>query len=55
MFAQHMLHKTDYNYAVVATLGGWTPQALEESYGKPQDETIKEWAKKYPLLMEVKA
>lgn len=55
MFAQHMLRKTDWNYAPVASLGGWTPQALEESYGKPPDETVKQWADKYNLTIEVTA
>jgi integrase len=54
MFAQHMLRATDWNYAPVAALGGWTPQALEESYGKPPDETVKQWADKYSLTIEVK-
>jgi hypothetical protein len=53
MFAQHMLRATDWNYGVVASLGGWTPQALEESYGKPPGETVKEWAHKYHLNIEV--
>jgi len=47
MFAQHMLRKTDWNYAVVASLGGWTPQALEESYGKPPEKLVAEWGEKY--------
>jgi len=55
MFAQHMLRKTDWNYAPVASLGGWTPQALEESYGKPPDEAVKQWADKYNLTIEVTA
>jgi integrase len=53
MFAQHMLRQTDWNYGVVASLGGWTPQALEESYGKPPAETVKEWAQKYKLNLDV--
>jgi len=55
MFAQHMLRMTDWNYAPVAALGGWTPQALEESYGKPPDETVKQWSEKYKLTIEVTA
>jgi integrase len=47
MFAQHMLRKTNWAYAVVANLGGWTVSALEESYGKPPEELIREWAKKW--------
>jgi integrase len=55
MFAQHMLRQTDWNYGVVASLGGWTPQALEESYGKPPAETVKEWAQKFKLKLDVAA
>jgi len=47
MFAQHMLRKTNWNYAVVASLGGWTVSALEESYGKPPEELVKQWAEKW--------
>jgi integrase len=55
MFAQHMLRQTEWNYGVVASLGGWTPQALEESYGKPPAETVKEWAYKFKLKIDVAA
>jgi integrase len=47
MFAQHMLRKTNWNYAVVASLGGWTVSALEESYGKPPEELVREWAEQF--------
>jgi len=47
MFAQHMLRKTDWNYAVVGSLGGWTASALEESYGKPPEKLVEEWAKEF--------
>lgn len=51
MFAQHMLRLTHWNYGVVAFLGGWTVQALQESYGKPTEEQIKEWGlKEMPKL-----
>jgi len=51
MFAQHMLRLTGWNYTVVAFLGGWTIKALEESYGKPEDEQIKQWGlKEIPKL-----
>lgn len=43
MFAQHMLRATKWNYAAVAKLGGWTIQALQESYGEPPDNIVKEW------------
>lgn len=43
MFAQHMLRLTNWNYGVVANLGGWTVQALEESYGRPPSSIVKEW------------
>ena len=43
MFAQHMLRKTGWNYAVVAALGGWTITSLEEDYGKPPRATLREW------------
>lgn len=55
MFAQHMLRLYDWNYGKVASLGGWTPQALEESYGKPPDEVVKGWATESILTVEVKA
>jgi integrase len=47
MFAQHMLRLTNWNYGVVASLGGWTPAALEESYGKPPEKLVEEWAEKF--------
>jgi len=53
MFAQHMLDQTDWNYAVVAALGGWTEQALEESYGQPPDELVREWREKFQLDIQV--
>jgi len=51
MFAQHILRATDWNYGLVGELGGWTPKALEESYGKPPQAIVKEWGLKYmPVL-----
>jgi hypothetical protein len=47
MFAQHMLRKTNWNYAVVAKLGGWTVSALQESYGEPSEELVKKWAEQF--------
>lgn len=59
MFAQHMLRLTNWNYAAVGAMGGWTPQALEESYGQPPLEARKDWNAKYKLqvglVVEVKA
>jgi hypothetical protein len=52
MFAQHMLRATNWNYAKVAAMGGWTPQALEECYGKPPSEIVKEWASEGLLIVE---
>ncbi len=43
MFAQHMLRMTEWNYGIVASLGGWTVKALEESYGKPPRAIVREW------------
>jgi hypothetical protein len=49
MFAQHMLIKTKWNYAIVAGLGNWTVQALEESYGKASPQQVKKWGKEYSI------
>jgi len=53
MFAQHMLRKNEWNYTKVAALGGWTAEALEESYGKPPEEQVREWGEKAQLNVEV--
>lgn len=47
MFFQHMLRKTEWNYTIAAALGGSTPQSVEESYGKPPEEEIKQWSEKF--------
>lgn len=39
MFAQHMLRAKEWNYAIVAKLGGWTTGALERYYGKMSFDT----------------
>ena len=44
MFFQHMLRNCDWNYTVAAALGGSESKSVEESYGKPPEETIKKWA-----------
>jgi integrase len=43
-FAQHMLRKTDWNYALVAGLGHWTVETLERYYGKMDRKTRMEGA-----------
>jgi len=41
MFAQHMLRTTEWNYEVVANLGGWDIKSLKESYGKPVEDNLR--------------
>lgn len=53
MFAQHMLRLTNWNYSAVAYLGSWTVKALQESYGAPPDEIIKQWGLNYLPLIQV--
>jgi hypothetical protein len=53
MFAQLMLRLTDWNYGVVAELGGWTVKALEESYGKPPQAVVKSWGLKYMPMIKI--
>lgn len=55
MFAQHMLRLTDWNYGVVAELGGWTVKALEESYGKPPEAVVRSWGLKFMPILKVEA
>jgi len=45
-FAQHMLRATDWNYALVADLGGWKLQTLQDYYGAFDRKTLKEYARK---------
>ena len=52
MFAQIMLEKTHWNYAVVAFLGGWDVKSLQESYGKPPEEKLREWGLKFMPTLE---
>lgn len=47
MFFQHMLRKTGWNSAIAAEIGGSTKQSVDESYGKPPKELIKQWSEKY--------
>lgn len=46
MFFQHILRRCDWNYTKAGALGGSSPQSVEESYGKPPEETIKQWGEK---------
>ena len=46
-FAQQMLEATDWNYDLVAELGGWHPQTLRENYGKIPEPVIKRAGRKY--------
>jgi len=51
MFAQHLLRLTNWNYTIVAFLGGWDVKSLQESYGKPPEAQIREWGlKEIPKL-----
>lgn len=43
MFAQTMLRLTNWNLQAVSELGGWSPMALEESYGKPPIDQVRKW------------
>jgi integrase len=43
MFAQHMLRATNWNYGIVASLGGWDVSSLTESYGMPTLEVVRDW------------
>lgn len=49
MFFQHILRKCNWNYTVAGALGGAVPQSVEESYGKPPEETIKQWSNQYQI------
>ncbi len=46
-FAQHVLRKTEWNYALVAGLGHWTVETLERYYGKMDRKTRLEGASKF--------
>lgn len=52
LFAQMMLRATDWNYTVVARLGGWKDKnTLESSYGLPPEAVVKKWGLKYvPMI-----
>lgn len=52
MFAQHMLRATNWNYTLVAMLGGWKDEkTLKDNYGIPPKEVVKKWGLKYvPMI-----
>jgi integrase len=52
MFAQHMLRATNWNYTLVAMLGGWKDEkTLKDNYGMPPDEIVKQWGLDYvPMI-----
>ena len=55
MMGQHWLEATNFNYGIVAAMGGWTVKALEESYGKVDEGQMRELGAIYlPKLMERK-
>jgi len=46
-FAQHLLRETEWNYGLVARLGGWTTQTLEKYYGKRDRKSVMESGRKH--------
>jgi len=46
-FAQHMLRATDWNYGLVANLGDWKVQTLEDYYGAMDMKTAMTTGRKY--------
>ena len=46
-FAQHGLRATAWNYGLIARLGHWTVETLERYYGKMDEQTAFESAKKF--------
>jgi hypothetical protein len=52
MFFQHLLRITDWNYAICAELGGSTVASLQESYGKPPQEIVRQWGLKFMPTLE---
>jgi integrase len=52
MFAQINLERTGWNYSVVAFLGGWDVKSLQESYGKPPEDKLREWGLKFMPSLE---
>jgi len=52
MFAQHMLRATNWNYTLVAMLGGWKDEpTLKINYGIPPQQIVRKWGLKYvPMI-----
>jgi len=50
-FAQHGLRATGWNTSLIAKLGGWTVGTLERYYGKMDEQTAFEEAKKFLLYI----
>jgi len=46
-FAQHMLRASDWNYGLVASLGGWSLEALRRYYGMPPQAVIQKFGLKH--------
>lgn len=46
-FAQHLLRETDWNYGLVARLGGWTVETLERYYGKMDRQIVMDQGRKH--------
>jgi hypothetical protein len=44
-FAQDMLRASGWNYALVASLGNWSVEALRRYYGAPNEEDIRRFVK----------
>jgi len=53
MFAQHMLRASNWNYGLVASLGGWSMEALRRYYGMPPKEVVKKFGFKTLPKLEV--
>jgi len=52
IMGQHMLEATNWNYGIVAAMGGWQVKSLEESYGAAGERKLIEFGAKYlPMLM----
>ena len=49
LFFQYILRQCNWNYTIAGALGGATPQSVEESYGKPPEQTLKEWREKFNI------
>ena len=46
-FAQHMLRASNWNYGLVASLGGWSLEALRRYYGMPPQAVVKQFGLKH--------